>query len=131
MRSPSLDLSQITWMCCECMRDLVEIQLRDLIKIYPLTGFCLNMNAYNLHRNCELIITSHRRGVFVVVEINYGCHSPIKSPCRNIVFYGMLVDILQSCCNVDWLESCDSQIEQYTMHSKDCRLSPFKNIVIN
>ncbi len=39
---PSLDLSQITHSSCALMGDLDETQFRDvIIKIHPLTGFCL------------------------------------------------------------------------------------------
>ncbi len=39
---PSFDLSQISHLCCTLMRDLAEIQFRNLIiKIHLLTGFCL------------------------------------------------------------------------------------------
>ncbi len=43
---PSLDLSQISHCCCALMRDMAEIQFRDLIiKIRSLTGFCLKHTA--------------------------------------------------------------------------------------
>ncbi len=40
----SLDFGQISHSCCTLMRELTEIQFMDLIiKIYPLTGFCLSV----------------------------------------------------------------------------------------
>ncbi len=57
---PSLDLSQISHSCCALMRDLAEIQFRNLIiKIHPLTGFCLILCA-----------SLHTRMVLTVVELN-------------------------------------------------------------
>ncbi len=50
---PSLNLNQIYHSCHAFMRDLADIQLRDvMIKIHPLIGFCLNtpdLRAIVLH----------------------------------------------------------------------------------
>ncbi len=36
-------ISAKSHLCCALMRDLAEIQFRDLIKIHPLPGFCLKI----------------------------------------------------------------------------------------